>query len=288
MQCILITGGTRGIGRGLAREFLRLGHRVVITGRTAAAVAAAEGELAASGDGPGDGPRVGQGKMPREVQGVVCDVRQRPSVEAAWAAGVARFGRIDLWINNAAVATDRLLLADLPADQIQATVDTNLLGTLYGCQVAINGMRAQAGGGKVFTFEGFGSDGLVRPGLSVYGATKRAIRYLTASLARECAGTGVLVGSLSPGIVATDLLIYSSRGQDAAEWARARRVLNILGDTVETVTPFLAREALAMTKQGGRIAWMTPGKAAGRFATSFFRKRDILAELEARPRLTVR
>lgn len=65
----------------------------------------------------------------------------------------------------------------------------------------------------MFTFEGFGSDGMSRPGLSVYGATKRAIRYLTASLAKECAGTEVLVGSLSPGMVTTDLLIYSSRGR---------------------------------------------------------------------------
>ncbi|MBL8202271.1 MAG: SDR family oxidoreductase [Chromatiales bacterium] len=272
MQTILITGSTRGIGKGLAREFLRLGHQVIVTGRSAAAVSAATAELA----------------QPARVLGVVCDVRQPASVQAAWDAGVARFGRIDVWISNAAVATDRTLLADLPADQIQATVDTNLLGTLYGCQVAIRGMRGQPAGGKVFTFEGFGSDGIARPGLSVYGSTKRALRYLTASLAKECAGTNVLVGSLSPGIVATDLLLYSSKGQDPVEWERARRTLNILGDTVETVTPWLAREALAMTKQGARIAWLTPAKAAGRFATSFFRKRDILSELEARPNLTVR
>jgi NAD(P)-dependent dehydrogenase (short-subunit alcohol dehydrogenase family) len=209
-------------------------------------------------------------------------------VQAAWAAGVAAFGRIDIWINNAAVATDRVVLADLPAEQLKATVDTNLLGTLYGCQVAIAGMRTQTRGGKVFTFEGFGSDGISRPGLSVYGATKRAIRYLTASLAKECRGTPVLIGSLSPGIVATDLLVYSSKGEDAAEWERTRRTFNILGDTVETVTPYLAREALASTKQGARIAWMTPAKAAGRFAMSFFQNRDILSELEARPNLTVR
>ena len=272
MHSILITGSTRGIGKGLAQEFLRLGHRVVLTGRSDAAVTAATRELAPLG----------------EVLGVVCDIRQLASLQAAWAAGVARFGQIDIWINNAAVATDRVLLADLPAEQIKATVDTNLLGTLYGCQVAIAGMRAQAGGGKVYTFEGFGSDGLSRPGLSVYGATKRAIRYLTASLAKECAGSNVLVGSLSPGIVATDLLLYSSRGRDPADWERAKRTLNILGDTVATVTPFLARQALANTKQGARIAWMTPAKAAGRFATSFFRKRDILSELEARPNLMVR
>lgn len=272
MQNILITGSTRGIGKGLARDFLGLGHRVVVTGRTEAAVRATTDELGAIG----------------EVLGVTCDVRDLASVQAAWDAGVARFGRLDMWINNAAVATDRTLLADLPADQIETTVETNLLGTLYGCRVAIAGMRAQPGGGQVYTFEGFGSDGMVRPGISVYGSTKCAIRYLTAALAKECAGTAVLVGSLSPGIVATDLLLYSSKGDDPAEWAKARRALNILGDRVETVTPYLARQALANRRQGARIAWLTPGKAALRFATSFFNKRDILSELEARPDLKVR
>lgn len=272
MQTVLITGSTRGIGKGLAREFLQLGHNVIVTGRSEAAVGAATAELG----------------NPDRVLGVVCDVRQLQSNQAAWDAGVARFGRIDCWINNAAVATDHERLADLPADQIEATVSTNLLGTLYGCRVAINGMRAQAGGGKVYTFEGFGSDGMVMPGLAVYGTTKRALRYLTAALAKECAGTEVIVGTISPGIVATDLLLYSSRGQDPAEWARARRMLNILGDTVETVTPYLAREALANVKQGGRVAWLTSGKAARRFATSWFRKRDIVSELEARENLVVR
>jgi len=272
MQTILITGSTRGIGKGLALEFLRLGHQVIVTGRAAGAVTAAAGELG----------------QPARVLGVVCDVRRLESVQAAWDAGVARFGRIDVWINNAAVATDHLPLADLPADQVQATVDTNLMGTLYGCQVAIRGMRAQPGGGKVYTFEGFGSDGLSRPGLVVYGSTKRAIRYLTDALAKECAGTEVVVGSLSPGIVPTDLLLYSSKGRDPVAWSKSRRILNILGDTVETVTPYLAREALANSKQGGRVAWLTRARAVGRFATSLFRKRDILAELEARPNLTVR
>lgn len=272
MQTIVITGSTRGIGLGLAREFLRLGHRVVVTGRSQAAV---DGALAALGAGD-------------RAIGAPLDVRLLSGHQAVWDLAAARFGRVDVWINNAAIATDRVMLADLPADQIQQTVDTNLLGTLYGCKVAIAGMLKQPDGGRVFTFEGFGSDGIARPGLTVYGATKRALRYLTASLAKECAGTKVLVGSLSPGIVATDLLLYSSKGRDPADWERAKRTLNILGDTVETVTPYLATEALALRKQGGRIAWLTPGKVIGRFLTARFRKRDVLSELESRPNLTVR
>jgi NAD(P)-dependent dehydrogenase (short-subunit alcohol dehydrogenase family) len=272
MQTIVITGSTRGIGLGLAREFLKLGHRVVVTGRSQPAVDAALAQLAAG----------------ERATGMTLDVRDLAGQQAVWDLAVARFGQVDIWINNAAIATDRLPLAELPDDQVRQTVDTNLLGTLYGCRVAIAGMLKQRDGGRVFTFEGFGSDGIARPGLTVYGATKRALRYLTASLAKECAGTKVLVGSLSPGIVATDLLLYSSKGRNPGDWEKARRTLNILGDTVETVTPFLAARALALTKQGGRIAWLTPGKVIGRFLTARFRKRDVLSELEARPNLTVR
>lgn len=271
MQTILITGSTRGIGKGLAREFLALGHQVVVTGRSQAAVDGATRDLG----------------HPERVLGVTCDVRSLASLQAAWDAGVARFGRIDMWISNAAVATDHVDFADLPPDQIQATVETNLLGTLYGSRVALAGMLRQ-GGGRIYTFEGFGSNDMTRPGLTVYGSTKRAIRYFTASLAKECAGTPVLVGSLSPGIVTTDLLLYSSRGRDPAEWAKSKRIMNILGDKVETVTPWLAREALNNQKQGAMIAWLTPGKSLLRFATSMFRKRDLMSELEARPDQVVR
>ena len=96
MQTIVITGSTRGIGKGLAREFLKLGHRVVVTGRSQAAVDGALAELA----------------NPDAVLGCVCDVRAMASLEAVWTAAVARFGRVDIWISNAAVATDRARTSD--------------------------------------------------------------------------------------------------------------------------------------------------------------------------------
>lgn len=271
MQTIVITGSTRGIGKGLAREFLRLGHQVVVTGRSQEAVGRATAEL--GGLGP--------------VLGFPCDVRSYAAHQALWGAAVQRFGRVDMWINNAAIATDRLLLGELPADQIAMTVDTNLLGTMYGCKVAIAGMLAQ-GGGRVYTFEGFGSNGMTSWGLTVYGSTKRAITYLTESLAKEYKDTPVLIGSLSPGIVTTDLLLYSSKSRDPAEWEKSKRIMDILGDTVETVTPWLAREALASQKQGARIEWLTRRKAAARFATSFFRKRRVVSDYEAHTDVTVR
>jgi len=194
---------------------------------------------------------------------------------------VDRFGRVDIWINNAALAPDHHLYAEIPADQIAATVDANLTGTMYGSQVALNG-RLKQGSGKIYTFEGFGSDGMTSPGLAVYGATKRAVRYFTDALAKEYKDSGVIIGSLSPGMVPTDLLIYSSRGEDAAKWEKSKRIMNILGDNVETVTPWLAEQALANEKSGAKIAWLTRGKALWRFISPAYRKRDIVDEYEKR------
>ena len=250
-QVIVITGSTRGIGLGLAREFLKRGHRVAVTGRSQASVDRALAELAPLG----------------EALGQPCDVRRLADLQSLWDATVARFGRVDIWINNAALATNNHLLADVPDGEIAATVDTNLTGTIYGCQVALQGMLAQ-GSGKIYTFEGFGSDGMTNPGLTIYGATKCALRYFKDSLVKEYADSPVLIGSLSPGMVPTDLLIYSSRSEDPAKWEKSKRIMNTLGDKVETVTPWLAEQALANDKQGASIAWLTRGKAIKRFMSA--------------------
>lgn len=262
-QVIVVTGSTRGIGRGLAREFLKGGHKVVVTGRSQGSVDKALAELAPLGD----------------VLGQPCDVRSRADLQQLWDAAVARFDRVDVWINNAALAPNHQLLADIPPEEIAATIDTNLTGTIYGSQVALQGMLAQ-GSGKIYTFEGFGSDGMTNPGLAIYGATKRAVRYFTQSLVKEYADSPVLIGSLSPGMVPTDLLVYSSRAEDPAQWEKSKRIMNTLGDKVETVTPWLAEQALANDRHGANIAWLTRGKALKRFLLPSYRKRNIVDEYE--------
>lgn len=270
-QTIVVTGSTRGIGHGLAVQFLKLGHNVVVTGRSREAVDRAINALR-----PADA-----------VLGETCDVRSFESNQALWNAAVARFGRVDMWINNAAIATDHLLFAELPDRQISATIDTNLAGTMFGTRVALAGMLRQ-GSGRIYAFEGFGSNDMTSPGLAVYGATKRAIRYFTAAVAKEYRGSPVLIGALSPGMVPTDLLLYSSKGSDPVQWERAKRMMNILADRVETVTPWLAQQALANQRQGATIEWLTRGKAMRRFLMAPFTRRDLMSELESRSDVVVR
>lgn len=263
MQTIVVTGSTRGIGRGLATEFLKRGHRVVVTGRSASSVDPAVAALSEHG----------------EVFGQPCDVSDLAACQSLWDVAVEKFGRIDIWINNAALAPDYGLFADNDGAKIAAAVETNVTGTMYGTQVALQGMLEQ-GGGKIYTFEGFGSNGMKTPGLAVYGTTKYAIRYFTEALAKEYEDAPVLIGSLSPGMVPTELLVYSSRSEDPEQWEKSKRVMNILGDKVETVTPWLAEQALTNEKNGARIEWLTKGKAMRRFILPGYKNRHIVEDFE--------
>ena len=126
--------------------------------------------------------------------------------------------------------------------------------------------------------EGEGSNGTIRKNLTLYGTTKYGVRYLTNSLVEETKGTAIIVGSLSPGIVVTDLITEQlNRRQDAAR-ERTQRLLNILADRVETVAPWLVNRILANTNSGVRIAWLTKSKALKRFLAAPFQKRDLFAD----------
>lgn len=262
-RVIVVTGSTRGIGHGLARAFAARGCRVVVNGRSQAAVDAALGTLSG-------GNHVG----------VAADVSSRVDAQRLWDAAIAATGRVDIWINNAGLIMPRRSFHEVPFEQVRQLVDVNLLGTMACCQVAIAGMLRQ-GGGHVYNFEGFGSDGIVRPGLTTYGATKRALRYFTRSLEREYRGSAICIGTLSPGIVATDMLSTETDGLTPELLDKTRRIYNILGDRVDTVAPWLAEQVLDNRRHGARIAWLTPWKAASRFATARFRRRNIFEELPA-------
>lgn len=258
-RVVVVTGGTRGIGLGLAREFLARDARVVICGRTSEAVDKALAELGSD-----------------RASGLATDVTDRAAVQALWDHAVATFGRVDVWINNAGLSTHRGELHTIPVAGIEDVFAVNITGALNGSAVASERMAAQPGGGWIWNMEGFGSRGEHQDGMAVYGASKRAVQYLTQALVRQTKGTSVKVGFLSPGIVATDLLV-GDYADDPEGFAKVKRIFNILGDRVETVTPWLADKVLAAQKHGTRVAWLTKAKASGRFMTASFKKRDIFA-----------
>ncbi|HEY5118718.1 MAG TPA: SDR family oxidoreductase [Anaerolineales bacterium] len=261
MKVVVITGSTRGIGFGLARELLRRDCGIVISGRKADRVGWAVAELAAE-----FGVNC--------IFGQPCDVTDFASVQALWDAAAKRFERIDIWINNAGISHRQIDLAAIPPEDLQAVVNTNILGTLYGASVAMRGMRGQ-GGGAIYNLEGLGGDGRHMRGLNLYGMTKYAVAYLTDGLAQEAKGSGVIVGAIRPGMVLTDLITAQYTGRDE-DWRRMQRVFSFIASDVKDVAPWVAERVLANRRNGARIQYGGMLRILGRMITSRFggRKTD--------------
>jgi NAD(P)-dependent dehydrogenase (short-subunit alcohol dehydrogenase family) len=260
MKTVVITGSTRGIGYGLADSFLSLGCKVAISGRTEEGVAAAVKTLASKYE-------------ESKVLGHPCDVTDHTQLQGLWEAAKDRFGKIDIWINNAGVGHPMSNIWEMPDDQIQAVVDTNITGMIFGSKVAIQGMLEQ-GGGSLYIMEGMGYDGRKHDGLALYGMSKYGMNYFFESLVDETKNTPILVGSLRPGMVATEFITDRYIGQEE-EWEKAKDFLNVIADRVETVTPWLVNEIHNNVKHGATITWLTRGKMMGRFLSSRFRKREV-------------
>lgn len=261
---IVITGSTRGIGFGMADAFLARGQQVTISGRKNETVQAAVDELLQ--------------KHPNgQVLGIACDVSDYDQVVELWNRAHAHFGVIDIWINNAGLGNPQLDFYYNSAERMAVIVQTNLLGTMYGSKVAIEGMLEQ-GHGYLYNMEGLGSDGRRVDGLTLYGTTKYGIRYLNGGLIKEMRDTPIIVGSISPGMVVTDLLTRQYDDRPAEECESAKRIFNILADEPETVTPWLADQILQNEKHGARIRWLTGIKVMSRFLKAPFVKRNLFED----------
>jgi short-subunit dehydrogenase len=166
----------------------------------------------------------------------------------------------------------------IPPDDYVKTINSNLVGLMNCNRVAIPAMYKQ-GSGMIWNMEGFGSNGAVRPTIAPYGATKYAVRYFTTAMIQELAKSPVKIGYLSPGIVITDLLVPAPERRNE-NWERSKKILNILADTVETVTPFLVAGMLREHgKHGAAVRWLTTPKIQARFLMNVFRKRDVFGPL---------
>ncbi len=258
---VVVTGSTRGLGFGLARAFLDLSCNVVVNGRSEVAV----------------NDPVAKHPTDRELA-VAGDVSDASATRALWAAAVAKFGRVDVWINNAGAGSQQVPFVEQSLELVANVVRTNLVGAVLGTRIALEGMTRQ-GSGQIFNVEGLGSNPRAkRTGMAVYGATKCATRYFTQSVVRETRGGPVRVGVLFPGVVVTDMLLTQFDGTTAANWERAKRIYNRIADRVETVAPALAKRVLENQKHGASIAWISVLGLGMRFMLPG-RKRDLFAGL---------
>ena len=265
MKSVVVTGSSKGIGLGLAKEFLKKGCSVMLSS-FAKAEMEQEYEKAAAAYGKD------------KVACFHCDVTDYSQVQGLWDAAAKAFGRVDIWMNNAGIANTTRLFWELEAREMPRVVATNMVGVMNGTHVALRAMLAQ-GSGAIYNSEGFGSDDMFVNGLAVYGATKRGGRYFTEAVAEEAGKNDlpVIVGTISPGIVLTDFLLDDMRKMSPDILETTKAVYNSLADTVETVTPWLVEEVLSNTENGRRIIWLTEEKANERFASDEYCSRDLFS-----------
>jgi len=186
---VLITGALAGIGRATALAFARQGARLVVSGRQDAVGQALAGELRALG---------------AEAEFIRADVRHEADVEALVGGTLARFGRLDVAVNNAGTEGTPGPLTDVTVDGYAAVFDTNVLGTALSLKHELRAMREQGSGAIVNLSSTMGHRGA--PNASLYVASKHAVEGLTRAAALEGVAFGVRVNAVAPGPVETDML----------------------------------------------------------------------------------
>jgi NAD(P)-dependent dehydrogenase (short-subunit alcohol dehydrogenase family) len=186
---VLITGALTGIGRAAAVAFAKEGARLVVTGRRDDAGQQLATELRALG---------------AEAEFIRADVRHEDEVRDLVDRTVARFGRLDVAVNNAATEGQVGPITDQTAESYAATFDTNVLGVILSMKHELRVMLPQGSGSIVNVSSAYGSVGAA--GASVYVASKHAVEGLTKSAALEVARTGVRVNVVAPGTTDTGML----------------------------------------------------------------------------------
>jgi NAD(P)-dependent dehydrogenase (short-subunit alcohol dehydrogenase family) len=184
-QVAIITGGARGIGRGIAERLARDGARVVIWDRDLTPLAEA-----------------GEGFRPTAAE--VVDVASYPAVERAFNKAVETFGRVDILVNNAGINGPIVPTWDYPLEDWDRVVAIDMTAVFYGCRVAARHMRERRYGRIITVASIAGKEGVAN--ISAYSAAKAGVIGFSKALAKELCDAGVTVNCIAPAMTETDLL----------------------------------------------------------------------------------
>lgn len=213
---VVITGSTKGVGRALAEEFVKLNDSLVICSRSADTVDATVETL--------------RSRYPSaQVFGCVADVGKHADVERLADFATESLGTVDTFICNAGAMGCRGPLAEADPKDLEAVVNTNLLGVLFCAKETQRVAKSQNSPLHVFIMDGSGSIGNSTAQYAAYGATKRSLPQLISSISIEAKNSMVRFHALSPGMVLTDLLLSGNIA------ITSKRFFNFLAEEPETV-----------------------------------------------------
>ena len=264
MKTVVITGSARGFGYAMLELFRKKDFNVVLCDINEEALNFAESKLEIT---KGDG-RIFKYKV---------DITKEEEVKSLIEDLLTHVETIDIWINNAGVNQPNKPIWELDKGTIDRLIEIDLKGTIICSKLIMNTMIKQ-GSGQIYNVEGHGSNDATITGLSLYGTSKRAITYFTEALAHEAKekNTGVLVGKITPGIMITNFIETSLGDREKIELdEKTKKVYNILGDYPETIAEFMVDKIIKNKKNNVKFAWLTNVRAATRFMTCAFNKRDF-------------
>jgi NAD(P)-dependent dehydrogenase (short-subunit alcohol dehydrogenase family) len=240
----VVIGGSSGIGRTLALGLADAGADVVASARRAAQVEETAGEIESRG---------------RKTLRVLTDVHERDSIVALREAVLARFGKVDILVNAAGI-TKKAPTVNFTEEEWLAILDTNLTGTLRGCQIFGEHML-QRQSGRIINIASLASQVSLYQ-VAAYSASKAGVASLTKSLAVEWSRHGVLVNAILPGVFRTELNAALLEGTERGREFLMRTPMGRFGKTEELVgaAVFLASDAstfvtgLLLAVDGGILA----------------------------------
>jgi NAD(P)-dependent dehydrogenase (short-subunit alcohol dehydrogenase family) len=242
---VLITGALAGIGRATALAFAKEGARLVVSGRRDDAGEKLVAELRGLGT---------------EAEFIRADVRHEADVQNLVDKTVARFGRLDVAVNNAGTEGKPGPVTEQTAESYAATFDTNVLGVILSMKHELRVMQAQGSGSIVNLSSTMGHRGA--PGASIYTASKHAVEGLTKSAALEAAAFGVRVNAVAPGPVETEMLTRFTGNADRKAGLVAGIPLKRAGRPEEIADAIVFASSDKASFISGQIIAVNGGKTA--------------------------
>lgn len=244
-QVVLVSGGSRGIGRSLAEGFIERGATVVITGREEGTIQATAKELSAKG----------------KVEGVVCDVSKNEDIERVVKAISEKHGGIDTLLNVAGV-NKRKKVETFTAEEYDFVMNINLRGCFFTALEVGKAMIASGKGGTIINIDSLNTSSPLR-GVLPYAISKAGVSMMTRGFATEWGRHKVRVNALAPGFILTDMTNKLWSDPTMQQWAFANTPLQRLGlveDLIGT-SVFLASKASAFMT--GQVLYVDGGFSAG-------------------------